>query len=331
MERLLVIDFKDDPEFVSVEPQYFDDPFNGKGIRIIRYRKDKKVDVFWERGVTLDFESFNIGDGLGACMEVDFIRKGFSINSSGVQLDIAFLDDKLRLNKLFIKEPPPSLKRFPFLAPVGHNITDPKQFFLAYMPDFDFVKTSAEVKFYIEHRVMHPKKFVLTRDFKSVYFMRYAATTAICQMNPPFESIPVLNGCPNTVETHNDMQISFDGDGNVSTIAASFKNAVCKASFVPSLPNCRLMKDGEKFTGRFFIDIQGVRITGGECTFAMNNSRVNVCYDVTDSWIPQDLPLSFKLFTKVASFFRKWPSTYIWSGCVNTQTHKLISSVWRRK
>ncbi|NJD78907.1 MAG: hypothetical protein FIB08_17745 [Candidatus Methanoperedens sp.] len=46
MERLLVTSFKNDPEFEGLEPQVFDDPINGKGMRVLRYRKDGMVDVY---------------------------------------------------------------------------------------------------------------------------------------------------------------------------------------------------------------------------------------------------------------------------------------------
>lgn len=48
MEKLLVASFKGDPEFEGFEPQVFDDPINGKGMRVLRYRKDGKVDVYWQ-------------------------------------------------------------------------------------------------------------------------------------------------------------------------------------------------------------------------------------------------------------------------------------------
>ena len=48
MERLLVASFKGDPEFEGFEPQVFDDLINGKGMRVLRYRKDGKIDVYWQ-------------------------------------------------------------------------------------------------------------------------------------------------------------------------------------------------------------------------------------------------------------------------------------------
>jgi len=46
MERLLVASFKGDPEFEGFEPQVFDDLINGKGMRMLRYRTNGKVDVW---------------------------------------------------------------------------------------------------------------------------------------------------------------------------------------------------------------------------------------------------------------------------------------------
>ncbi len=36
MERLAVVGLKRDPEFTGIEPQVFDDPQNGRGMRILR-------------------------------------------------------------------------------------------------------------------------------------------------------------------------------------------------------------------------------------------------------------------------------------------------------
>jgi hypothetical protein len=50
MEKLLVATFRGDPEFEAIEPQVFNDPVNGTGMRVLRYRKDGTVDVYWQPG-----------------------------------------------------------------------------------------------------------------------------------------------------------------------------------------------------------------------------------------------------------------------------------------
>lgn len=58
MERLLIASFKGDPELEAFEPQVFDDAVNGKGMRVLRYRKDGRVDVYWQPGVHVDGNTF---------------------------------------------------------------------------------------------------------------------------------------------------------------------------------------------------------------------------------------------------------------------------------
>ena len=57
MERLLVVNFKGDPDHTGHEPQLLNNPINGKGIRILCYRKDKKVDIYWQKGVNIDINN----------------------------------------------------------------------------------------------------------------------------------------------------------------------------------------------------------------------------------------------------------------------------------
>ncbi|MBN1198618.1 MAG: hypothetical protein JXA23_04630, partial [Bacteroidales bacterium] len=51
LKRLLVATIKDDPEYEAIEPQLFDNSIPGQGLRVLMYRKDKKVDVYWQPGV----------------------------------------------------------------------------------------------------------------------------------------------------------------------------------------------------------------------------------------------------------------------------------------
>lgn len=45
MKRLIIASFEKDADYEAIEPQLFDDDINGKGLRVLVYRKDKMVDV----------------------------------------------------------------------------------------------------------------------------------------------------------------------------------------------------------------------------------------------------------------------------------------------
>lgn len=94
MEKLLVASFKGDPEFEGLEPQVFDDPVNGKGMRVLRYRKDRKVDVYWQRGVHVDRNTFAVGAGIGDFTETTIEPARLSITEHIVDFHIAFIDSQ---------------------------------------------------------------------------------------------------------------------------------------------------------------------------------------------------------------------------------------------
>jgi hypothetical protein len=140
MKRLLIASFEKDADYEAIEPQLFDDDINGKGLRVLVYRKDKMVDVYFEKGIKINQETFSIGDGgLGLLKESIIEPNIFEIDHNGVNLHIGFTDKNGEVVELKIKESKTSKKRINFLAPVGNDIKSPKQLFLAYMEEFDFV------------------------------------------------------------------------------------------------------------------------------------------------------------------------------------------------
>ena len=72
MERLLLINFENDPDkiYVGFEPQLFDDVIHGRGMIIIAWRVDGRVDVYRQPGLTLDPNTYDIaGGGLHEMLE----------------------------------------------------------------------------------------------------------------------------------------------------------------------------------------------------------------------------------------------------------------------
>lgn len=117
MEKLLVASIKDDPEFEGIEPQVFDDPVYGKGMRVIRYRHNGMVDVYWQPGVRMDRNTFEIGKGTADFAETEIAPARFEITGTGIDVDVAFTDLQGRRNELLINESTPGKKSFPCWRP----------------------------------------------------------------------------------------------------------------------------------------------------------------------------------------------------------------------
>ncbi|PKL18510.1 MAG: hypothetical protein CVV49_05340 [Spirochaetae bacterium HGW-Spirochaetae-5] len=332
MQRLLIADFADDVEYEALEPQLFNDSINGKGLRVLRYRKDKKVDVYWQPGVFVDINTFNIGAGIGDFEEVEMSASCFEVDEYGINLHLAFNDKQNRTVEMRIKENTPNNRRIRFLAPVGNDIEKPKQFFLAYMLDFDFVKkrgTSFSAS--IGDRHLKPASFPLLRNFKKVFFARYSLRPSVGVMNPPM-SIPLIfeSQFP-AIKYVEGMNVSINKNGNIESINREYENINYEIKFFPAFPNMLDLQDNQPVKGKWEFKIAQDLITSG--TFSLNNYNgvVSAEIDVTGLWKPVGLPFSLNLFTKIAGFFRKWPATYKWIATVDFNDSFKMSSSWIRK
>lgn len=264
MEGLLVASFKGDPEFEAIEPQRFDDPVNGKGMRVLRYRKDGRVDVYWQPGVRVDRNTFVVGAGLGDFADARMKPARLHITKRGVDLHVAFTDARGRAMELRIREDASGKRGFPLLAPVGADIEKPLQLFLAYLPDIDLVRRAGALfEGRIGERALRPASLPILLHWRRVLFIRYAARPVIGTLNPP-ATRPVMFELP--VPGSADvagMTVTADGDGSVTRMSAGTEPRRVEVAFHPGFPNLLGLPDGGSRAGRWSIRIAGVPITGG--------------------------------------------------------------------
>lgn len=331
MEKLLVATFKDDPEFEGIEPQVFDDAVNGKGMRVLRYRKDGRVDVYWQPGIRVDRSTFVVGAGIGDFAETTIELARFEITDRGVDLHVAFTDAQGRKIELRIRGDAPGRHGFPLLAPVGADIEKPLRLFLVYMPDINLVRRAGSlVEGRIGNRVLRPASLPILLHGRRVWFIRYVARPVIGTLNPPMSrplifELPV----PGSVEV-DGMTVVADGDGSVTRISAGQEPRRVEVEFLPGFPNLLGLPGGGSAAGRWSIRIAGTPITGGSYRASREGGRVAVELDVTEHWKPSGLPLSMDIFTRVVRMFRTWPSTYRWRGAVELGATPTMSGVWQR-
>jgi len=184
MKSLLLATFKNDPEFETLEPQVFDDPINGKGMRFLRHRRDGCVDVYWQPGVRVDRQIF--GAGVGDYEETTIEPARLEIGERGVDCEVAFTDAQGRRVMLRVSEDVSGKSPFPLLAPVGGDIKDPLLLLLVYMTHFNFISRAGIVEGRIGERALQPDSIPLLLQGQRVWLARYAShpiTQGI--INPP--------------------------------------------------------------------------------------------------------------------------------------------------
>ncbi len=332
MEKLLVANFKGDPEFEGIEPQIFDDPVNGRGMRVLRYRKDGMVDVYWQPGVRVDRSTFTVGKGIGDFAEVNIEPADLKITERSVDLHVAFTDAQGRKVELRVHEDTHGRRGFPMLAPVGADVEKPPRLMLVFMPCIDLVRRSGSlVEGRIGDRILRPASLPIILSWQRVWFVRYVPMPIIGILNPPM-SQPVLIElpAPGRVEVEG-MTVVVDGDGNVTWISAGQEPSRVEVDFLPGFPNLPDLPSNGFAAGRWSIRIAGVSITGGSYSASREGDRVVVELDVTEHWKPSGLPFSMELFTRIVRMFRTWPATYRWQGIIKLDQAPTLSGAWERK
>ena len=331
MQRLLIANFTDD-EYEALEPQMFNDSINGKGLRVLRYRKDRKVDVYWQPGVFVDPNTFNIGAGIGDFEKVKIDPACFEVDDRGINIHLAFIDKQKRKVEMRIRENTFNNKRMRFLAPVGNDIEKPKQFFLAYMLGFDFVKKKGTFfSASIGDRSLKPSPFPLLRNFKKVFFARYSIQPSVGVINPPMSMPLIFESNVPSITVVDDINISINKNGNIETINREYESIKYEIHFFPEFPNLTCIQDNKPVKGKWEFHIAQDLITSGNFFLNKQAGVVSVEIDVTGSWKPVNLPLSLKVFTMVLRFFRNWPATYRWIGEVDFNNDLKMSGSWIRK
>lgn len=332
MERLLVASFKGDPEFEGFEPQVFDDPINGKGMRVLRYRKDGKVDVYWQPGVRVDRSTFTVGAGIGDFAETTIEPAQFEITERSLDLHVAFTDAQGRKVELRVREDTHGKSGFPMLAPVGADVEKPPKLMLVFMPSIDLVRRSGSlVEGRIGDRILLPASLPILLNWHRVWFVRYVQRPIIGTLNPPMSRPMVVElPAPGSIEVEG-MTVIVNENESVARISAGQESRKVEVDFLPGFPNLPDLPKRGSANGRWSIWIMGVLVTGGPYSASREGDRVAVELDVTEQWKPSGLPLSMELFTCMVRTFRTWPATYRWRGVVELGVEPVMSGVWERK
>lgn len=332
MARLLLINFESDPDsiYLGFEPQVFDDTVHGRGLLVIGWRVDGKVDVFHEAGLRLDPGTYGIaGKGLHAMEERAFSEAVFDLGPTGAQVNIAFQDLQGRPVRLEIRETDPR-PRTPFglLAPMGSAASDPPALPLVYVNGFYFVRRAGtEYQIEIGGRSHRNDSIPLILDGTRVHFLRYSADPFIVTWNPDAEArIRVLEFDPELVAgsfvAHAD-GVRYDVEPNgtfreIRRMSRREGDHEVVIEFNPAFPQLLSLRDGVEVAGEFRITAQpSVGTVKGSWRVVRQGRELQLEVSPDGGWTPGSVPFMARLLFRVVSTFRAWPTTYLWRGTIH--------------
>ncbi len=330
MERLLLINFEQDPDsvYIGFEPQVLDDTVNGRGHLVIGWRRDGFVDVYHMPTLTLDPEKYDIaGKGVHRMAPTPFSQASFEVVERGAQAAYQFTDIYGREVVLEIKENNPR-KRKPFglLAPMGSAAEAPSAMPLILLEDFYFVRVKhTTITITIGGREHTPDRLAIPLDFRRMYFARYSPKPLIATLNPAFDGplMPIKmgeEGVEAVVDHHVIQTLQTDAGRAIHRIARNNDFHPVGITFSPSFPDLASLPEGAAVTGSFTIE--GHPSTGtisGHYLVAREQDNITVEMVPSDGWSPRPDRLSLRFMYSMVKMFRQWPTEYRWKAEINRQ------------
>lgn len=343
MERLLLVNFERDPDqtYVGLEPQVFDDAIHGTGHLVIGWRQDGRVDVYYEPGLKLTADRYDItGKGLANMVERQFTVATYEVGDSGVEAHYEFRDIHDRAVVIRISERNPRTRRpFGLLAPMGAVAEAPSALPLVLLHDFYFVRkkhTAIEISF--DGNRHRPDELPVPMDFTRMLFTRYSPRPLIATFNPAFDGVlKPLEVHPGEADVRlGEHTITVEwasGIPAISRVTRRHERYPIDLRLDPAFPDIGTLADSTTIDGRF--EIAGNPSTGrivGAYRAEKTDGQTTIVMIPAPGWKPRPTKLALRFLYTVARIFTHWPATYRWTAICQEREHSSVAlrSEWCR-
>lgn len=341
MERLALINIEKDPDelYEGFEPQVFEDDHSGRSLRVLAYRRDKRIDVYQQPGMRAVKEDFDVAvKGCQNLVERPLQGARFEMAGPGLRVEFAFEDVQGRPVQVAIlenSEHKPTT--FSLLAPLGSATENPPSLPLFFLFDFGFVRragTRASVK--IGEREHRLDTLPLPLAGRRVFFTRYSLDPFLLHWNPGRAGPPPVfeNARAGGLQVGPARYTLVEQDGHleVERLRVSNEKHAFDFRFSPPLPALTGLREGAGMEGRFVIsgEPQVGKVSG---TYRLRRKRgqVEMAVHPGGGWQPNERLFSVRLIYRLASVFRDWPKTYRWQALFReTDQGWQVQSGWAR-
>ncbi|EYR63906.1 hypothetical protein N866_17355 [Actinotalea ferrariae CF5-4] len=338
---MLNAELADDPVYDGIELQRFDDDVHGTGMLVFLSRRDDRtVDYYAEPGLRLDRAGYRIGAGTRSWTETDLGTARLDVLQDGVVAAVRFTDVDGRLVEVDVddRDGRPR-RRARLLAPVSAGIDRPCSLLLVWLGGFDLVRVTARRPVIrIDGRTASTGRLPGVR-LHHRHLIKYAAPLCSVELNRDAGGPAGLGG-PHEDAGGDDARadagaatgrVEATADGTaVRRITAARAPHTAAVTFEPPFPDLRALAPGDPASGRWWLEADGARLTGGAWSAARADDVVDVALDVHERWRPGRLPLLMRVVTAVVPVFRRWPTTYAWRATVDLGNPQQVSGGWHR-
>jgi hypothetical protein len=322
---MLNFELADHPVYDGAELQWFDDATHGTGMLAFLSRRDGgRVDYYLQPGLRVDRSGYEIGAGIGSWTAITFDVARLVVTAEGVDAEVRFATIDGSLVEVRVDDRGRRPRRpAGLLAPVGAGIERPVSLLLVWMPRFDLVRaTGTPPVVRIDGVDLSTGRLPGMRVHRR-RLIKYAAPVVTVELNRGDDG-----RSPGDAATR-QLQLLGPARG-VREVVAERAGHVGRLVLDPAVPDLAGLADGSATSGRWHVEVDGVRLTGGTWAMTRTSDDVAVEMDVSQRWRPGRLPWLMRLVTTVVPVFRRWPTTYRWRADVRVGEPPTMSGRWER-
>ncbi|MBP7705942.1 MAG: hypothetical protein KA243_01720 [Candidatus Aminicenantes bacterium] len=250
MDKLLLVDFKGDPVYASIELQTFDDA-RGRAARVLMYPHQGPADYYYSDPAFVDPSETDRNH------VVPEMRHAFEVTASGLDAWLSMRDKAGTRIEFMLRETSHKKWAQGFLAPVGGSrAVTFRHFPLYHMKNMNFMPRSGAAPVVTiggERRTPATLPVPLNREF--VYLTRYTDSPVIGQWNRPYDGeLPALRPVrPLECQDGGTTYELADRAGHLEIrgmISRCERHAI-RFEFSPAIPDLPALEDGAAVDGRF--------------------------------------------------------------------------------
>jgi hypothetical protein len=319
MDRLMLVNFLDDPEYYSIELQVFDDS-RGPGARVILYRNQGPADFYYTS------EAFADGEKPEAAFIIPDLEYRFEVTESGLDAGLKMKDSKGKSIEFQVKEAPRAKNSKGVLAPIGGTTEIKFDYFpFFFLRNMNFIpRSGSEISIHIGGQARTPQQIPLPVNLEFVYLSRYTADPVLGSWNKSYADIlsPIQ---PGQQLTYQDGQTRYElvdnaGHAEIRKIIGFDDKHAISLEFSPPIPDLPGLKDGLALNGRFSAGADEVLgIVAGEYHIQRHGDVIEMEIFPLEGYQPNPGAI--------------WVKTWVWKGVITVSADKTVSmkSGWVRK
>ncbi|MBY9019571.1 MAG: hypothetical protein KGD67_00840 [Candidatus Lokiarchaeota archaeon] len=327
IDRLLSINFEEDPFYYRIELQIFNKLDNMYPL-VFMYRKDDMVDIYYTNEIVIKDRQKMIKDlhSNVSYNQLEDINFNFQFDDIGLNAYL-LLKDKLEKEIEFkIREKTPERELSSLLAPIGIANKKPEYFSILFLNKFGMVlKKDTEIFVKIHGNLRKATEIPVQMKKRSVYSAHFSFEPILCNWNKIFSgniNPIVLNPMIRNVIAENityDLLKNFDYYEIKKISGKDEKDHTVSFEFSPSIPNLLTLRSNMKFKGRFSCIIDRKKgVFAGEYYITRKGSIIEFIIQPTKGWQPFPGLLWIKTF--------KWHSEMI----IQNNKNISINTTWKR-